>query len=100
MHPILLPGWEWKVPPFQGSLKHLKTLWLDDNQLSDLPVCLCQLEGLTTLRLSGNDLSYIPPSISSMLALQVLVSLLLVLSNAILFATDASMILTTCGFSV
>ena len=57
-----------------GSLKNLKTLWLDDNQLSELPICLCQLSGLTTLRLSGNDLSYIPPSISSLSLLEVLVS--------------------------
>ena len=57
-----------------GSLKQLKTLWLDDNQLSDFPVSLCQLDSLTTLRLSGNDLSYIPSSISSLQLLEVLVS--------------------------
>ena len=57
-----------------GSLKELKTLWLDDNQLSDFRVSLCQLDSLTTLRLSGNDLSYIPSSISSLQLLEVLVS--------------------------
>ena len=57
-----------------GSLKHLKTLWLDDNQLSELPICLCQLDGLTTLRLSGNDLSSMPNAISSLIMLEVLVS--------------------------
>jgi Leucine-rich repeat (LRR) protein len=57
-----------------GSLKQLKTLWLDDNQLSELPICLCQLDGLTTLRLSGNDLSSMPNAISSLIMLEVLVS--------------------------
>ena len=57
-----------------GSLKELKTLWLDDNQLSDFPISLCQLDSLRTLRLSGNDLSYIPSSISSLQLLEVLVS--------------------------
>jgi Leucine-rich repeat (LRR) protein len=57
-----------------GSLKQLKTLWLDDNQLSELPICLCQLDGLTTLRLSGNDLSSMPNAISSLILLEVLVS--------------------------
>lgn len=53
-----------------GSLGTLQRLWLDDNKLEKFPVAVCQLRGLTNLRLSGNSLISIPPSISSLQCLE------------------------------
>lgn len=49
-----------------GTLSTLRTLWLDDNQLEQFPICLCQLTGLRSLRLTGNDLETLPASISAL----------------------------------
>jgi Leucine-rich repeat (LRR) protein len=63
------------IPLEFGTLAGLKALWLDDNQLIDFPICICQLTELTTLRLSGNGLKMIPDSISTLQKLETLVSL-------------------------
>lgn len=55
-----------------GTLSSLKTLWLDDNQLEQFPICLCQLTGLISLRLTGNDMETLPSSISALVALETL----------------------------
>ena len=60
------------IPLELGALKGLKTLWLDDNKITDFPVCICQLDGLEMLRLSGNELQTVPPSISNLQNLLVL----------------------------
>lgn len=60
------------IPVEFGSLTTLKTLWLDDNQLEQFPVCLCQLTGLLSLRLTGNDLESLPMSISALQSLETL----------------------------
>ena len=62
------------IPLEFGSLTSLRTLWLDDNNLEQFPVCLCQLKGLVSLRLSSNDLQTLPMSISSLQSLETLVS--------------------------
>jgi len=61
-----------QLPAEFGSLLTLKTLWLDDNQIEQFPVCLCQLTGLLSLRLTGNDLQSLPPSISALQSLETL----------------------------
>ena len=60
------------IPVEFGALVTLKTLWLDDNQLEQFPVCLCQLTGLLSLRLTGNDLETLPMSIAALQALETL----------------------------
>lgn len=55
-----------------GSLKTLKSLWLDDNNFETFPTCVCSLKELTTLRMSGNSIKYVPPLISSVSKLEIL----------------------------
>jgi hypothetical protein len=63
-----------------GSLQTLVTLWLDDNELEAFPTCVCQLENLKMLRLSGNAIKTVPSLISSMSRLETLVWFWLFLS--------------------
>ena len=58
-----------------GHLSTLKTLWLDDNNFENFPVCLCLLKNLTSLRFSSNKLTLenLPLSISQLTSLETLV---------------------------
>lgn len=56
-----------------GSLHGLCSLWLDDNRLDAIPLCIFQLHNLVTLRLSGNSIREVPQGINSLQQLENLV---------------------------
>lgn len=56
--------------PVSGSVSSLRTLLLDGNLLSSLPVELGSLEGLTYLGLSFNHFSCVPPVLEKLRALE------------------------------
>ncbi|MDB5268516.1 MAG: cytoplasmic rane protein [Hymenobacter sp.] len=46
-----------------GKLKNLKTLWLTDSKISDVPVQIAALKGLEELWLDDNNFSVVPNSV-------------------------------------
>jgi hypothetical protein len=58
------------VPDSLGSLTHLRSLWLDTNQLADIPDCIAQLPDLRYLNLSGNQITAIPDSLARIATLE------------------------------
>lgn len=56
-----------------GLLSSLTSVWLDDNLLDEFPVCLCQLQNLCTLRMTGNSISALPAAFAALENLEVLV---------------------------
>ena len=61
---------------FEQLKDTLVSLWCDDNELSEFPICLCSLTSLTSLRMSSNMISSLPPSdsLGNLLLLETLVS--------------------------
>lgn len=45
-------------------------LWLGNNQLTELPEAICQLNALQQLFVEGNKLQHLPPGLASMPSLQ------------------------------
>lgn len=56
-----------------GLLSTLTSVWLDDNLLDEFPVCLCQLQNLCTLRMTGNSISELPTAFAALENLEILV---------------------------
>jgi internalin A len=54
------------LPPQIGQLRHLRRLYLHNNQLSTLPPEISQLANLTELTLSKNQFSTVPPEIGQL----------------------------------
>lgn len=63
-----------ELPLDFGTIATLRTVWLDDNEFTVFPTCVCQIKGLQSLRISGNRITHIPALISSLEYLETLVS--------------------------
>eukprot|EP01041_Mallomonas_annulata_P009807 gene9807-20397_t len=60
------------LPMKFGTIRTLKSVWLDDNQFETFPTELCPLINLEILRLSSNSIKLISPSISNLRCLTTL----------------------------
>ena len=60
---------KWFQPSHIGSLPALTELWLDHNQLTQLPKELCQLANLACLDVSENHLESLPEEIGGLVSL-------------------------------
>lgn len=60
---------------FEKLKDSLNSVWCDDNEFYDFPMCLCSLTALTSLRMSSNMISSLPPpdALGNLLLLETLV---------------------------
>lgn len=58
------------ISPMLWRMKHLTSLYLNDNQLSRLPSDINKLESLVHLDLSSNKLRSVPPELGDLIMLR------------------------------
>ncbi len=62
-----------KIPSDIGKLNNLKTLMLNNNQITELPREITQLSQLELLLLSNNDVSKMPENLAALTNLKTLI---------------------------